>query len=175
MNEQQNVTDEQTTAEQDTAGQNATDQEAGEQDATNRGVADQSATDQGDTERGDTDRGTENAEANNGNAEQGTQKKTKGRKQTGARKTRQVELTLTVSGTAEGEWQADLTHAGKKIVQGLPISASSVSKAAGELHDDISEAIESVLSEARQQHEARLAELEAELQRVRKTLEELES
>ncbi|GAB3557553.1 hypothetical protein J2S53_002622 [Actinopolyspora lacussalsi] len=155
MNEQQDVTTEQPTTEQN--------------------VTAQGVTEQGDTERGDTERGTENAEASNGNAEQGTQKKAKGRKQTGARKTRQVELTLTVSGTAEGEWQADLTHAGKKIVQGLPIAASAVSKAAGELHDDISEAIESVLSEARQQHEARLAELEAELQRVRKTLEDLES
>ncbi|WP_347567460.1 DUF6319 family protein [Actinopolyspora sp. BKK1] len=112
---------------------------------------------------------------NGGSEEQSTQKKTKGRKQSSARKTRSVELTLTVSGTAEGEWQADLTHGGKKIVQGLPISSSSVSKAAGELHDDISEAIESVITEARQQHEARLAELEAELQRVRKTLEDLES
>ncbi|WP_017976817.1 DUF6319 family protein [Actinopolyspora halophila] len=116
------------------------------------------------------------AQNGDGGAEdQGTQKKTKGRKQSSARKTRSVELTLTVSGTAEGEWQADLTHGGKKIVQGLPIPASSVSKAAGELHDDISEAIESVITEARQQHEARLAELEAELQRVRKTLEDLES
>ncbi|WP_019852808.1 DUF6319 family protein [Actinopolyspora mortivallis] len=110
-----------------------------------------------------------------GGTEQSSGSKKKGRKQSGARKTRSVELTLTVSGTADGEWQADLTHAGKKIVQGLPLTASSVSKAAGELHTDISEAIESVLAEARQQHEARLAELEAELQRVRKTLEELES
>ncbi|PRW62026.1 DUF6319 family protein [Actinopolyspora mortivallis] len=117
---------------------------------------------------------TANTESGGG-TEQSSAPKKKGRKQTGARKTRSVELTLTVSGTADGEWQADLTHAGKKIVQGLPLTASSVSKAAGELHTDISEAIESVLAEARQQHEARLAELEAELQRVRKTLEELES
>ncbi|MGJ7905589.1 DUF6319 family protein [Actinopolyspora sp. H202] len=171
MTEQQDVT-----AEQPTTGQDAPEQEqpTSEPNVTTQGAAEQGDTERGDTEQGDTERGAENAEASNGNAEQGTQKKTKGRKQTGARKTRQVELTLTVSGTAEGEWQADLTHAGKKIVQGLPIAASSVSKAAGELHDDISEAIESVLSEARQQHEARLAELEAELQRVRKTLEELE-
>ncbi|RCW46782.1 hypothetical protein DFQ14_101118 [Halopolyspora algeriensis] len=102
-------------------------------------------------------------------------KKGKGRKQSTARKTRSVELTLTVTGTAEGEWQAELTHAGKRIVQGLPVSASAVSKAASELHGDISEAIETVLSEARQQHEAKLAELEAEMERVKKTLAELES
>ncbi|ASU80177.1 hypothetical protein CDG81_20030 [Actinopolyspora erythraea] len=157
MSEQQEPTSDQPTTEQTAPEQPTTGQEA--------------------TGQGDAERQAEASEPSggSGNADQGTQKKTKGRKQGGARKTRQVELTLTVSGTAEGEWQADLTHAGKKIVQGLPIAASSVSKAAGELHDDISEAIESVLSEARQQHEARLAELEAELQRVRKTLEELES
>ncbi|NYH78592.1 hypothetical protein FHR84_001917 [Actinopolyspora biskrensis] len=139
--------------------------------------ADQSVTEQTVEETPSEKQSADNTAQNgdNGSEEQGTQKKTKGRKQSSARKTRSVELTLTVSGTAEGEWQADLTHGGKKIVQGLPIAASSVSKAAGELHDDISEAIESLISEARQQHEARLAELEAELQRVRKTLEDLES
>jgi hypothetical protein len=104
-----------------------------------------------------------------------TPKKGRGRKQSTARKTRTVELTLTVTGTAEGEWQADLLHSGKRVVQGLPVPASAVSKAAAELHQDISEAIESVLAAARQQHEAKLAELEAEVERVRKALSELES
>lgn len=102
-------------------------------------------------------------------------KKTRARKQSSARKTRSVELTLTVTGTLEGEWQAELTHSGKRIVQGLPIPASAVSKAATELHADISEAIETVLHEAREQHQAKLAELEAEMERVKKTLADLES
>lgn len=106
-------------------------------------------------------------------SEQSGQKK-KSRKQTSARKTRSVELTLTVTGTAEGEWQAELVHGGKRILQGVEIPASAVSRAASELNSEISDTIESVLSEARQQHEARLAELEAELQRVRKTLADLE-
>ncbi|MFD0918509.1 DUF6319 family protein [Saccharopolyspora rosea] len=92
-----------------------------------------------------------------------------------ARKTRTVELTLTVTGTAEGEWQADLLHSGKRVVQGLSIPAAAVSKAAAELHQDISETIESVISAAREQHEAKLAELEAEVERVRKALAELEN
>ncbi|QIZ34838.1 DUF6319 family protein [Saccharopolyspora sp. ASAGF58] len=102
-------------------------------------------------------------------------KKPRARKQSTVKKTRTVELTLTVTGTADGEWQADLMHAGKRIVQGLPVSAAAVSKAAAELHQDISDTIESVLNEARQQHEAKLAELEAEVERVRKALAELES
>ncbi|MEU6127712.1 DUF6319 family protein [Saccharopolyspora sp. NPDC047091] len=101
-------------------------------------------------------------------------KKTRARKQSTAKKTRTVELTLTVTGTAEGEWQAELMHAGKRVVQGLPVPAAAVSKAAAELHQDISEAIEEVLSAAREQHEAKLAELEAEVERVRKALLELE-
>ena len=78
-----------------------------------------------------------------------------------------------MTGTAEGEWQAELMHAGKRVVQGLPVPAAAVSKAAAELHQDISEAIEEVLSAAREQHEAKLAELEAEVERVRKALLEL--
>ncbi|MGW3467548.1 DUF6319 family protein [Saccharopolyspora sp. NPDC000995] len=102
-------------------------------------------------------------------------KKPRARKQSTVKKTRTVELTLTVTGTADGEWQADLIHAGKRIVGGLPVAAAAVSKAAAELHQDISDTIESVLNEARQQHEAKLAELEAEVERVRKALAELES
>ncbi|MGP4015296.1 DUF6319 family protein [Saccharopolyspora sp. 5N708] len=102
-------------------------------------------------------------------------KKPRARKQSTAKKTRTIELTLTVTGTADGEWQADLMHAGKRVVQSLPVAAAAVSKAAAELHQDISSTIESVLSAAREQHEAKLAELEAEVERVRKALAELES
>lgn len=108
-------------------------------------------------------------------AETPAQKKPRARKQSTAKKTRTVELTLTVTGTAEGEWQAELTHSGKRVLQGLEIPAAAVSKAAAELHEDISETIESVLSAAREQHEAKLAELEAEVERVRKALAGLES
>ncbi|MEB3368715.1 DUF6319 family protein [Saccharopolyspora mangrovi] len=101
-------------------------------------------------------------------------KKRQTRKST-AKKTRTVELTLTVTGTADGEWQADLMHQGKRVVQALPVAAAAVSKAAAELNTEISETIESVINEARQQHEAKLAELEAEVERVRKALAELEA
>ena len=98
----------------------------------------------------------------------------RGRKASTARKTRTVELTLTVTGTMEGEWQADLSHSGSRVVQGLQIPAAAVSRAAAELHEDISKAIESVLDVARQQHQARLAELEAELSKVKQALADLQ-
>jgi hypothetical protein len=91
-----------------------------------------------------------------------------------ARKTRTVELTLTVTGTMEGEWQADLSHSGSRVLQGLSIPAAAVSRAAAELHEDISKAIESVLDVARQQHQSRLAELEAELSKVKQALADLQ-
>ncbi|HEX6351687.1 DUF6319 family protein [Actinophytocola sp.] len=91
-----------------------------------------------------------------------------------ARKTRTVELTLTVTGTLDGEWQADLSHSGSRVVQGLKIPAAAVSRAAAELHEDISKAIESVLDVARKQHQERLAELEAELSKVKAALAELQ-
>lgn len=90
-----------------------------------------------------------------------------------ARKTRTVELTLTVTGTMDGEWQAELSQSGTRVLQGLSIPAAAVSRAAAELHEDISKAIESVLDTARQQHQSRLAELEAELTKVKQALADL--
>jgi Family of unknown function (DUF6319) len=91
-----------------------------------------------------------------------------------ARKTRTVELTLTVTGTADGDWQAELTQAGKRVVKGLDVSAAAVSRAAAELHEDISKAIETVLDAAREQHQAKVAELEAELAKAKAALAELQ-
>jgi len=91
-----------------------------------------------------------------------------------ARKTRTVELTLTVTGTLDGEWQAELSKSGTRVLQGVSVPAAAVSRAAAELHEDISKAIESVLDAAREQHQARLVELEAELSKVKQALAELQ-
>ncbi|SHG61267.1 DUF6319 family protein [Streptoalloteichus hindustanus] len=95
------------------------------------------------------------------------------RKKSTARKTRTVALTLTVTGTEDGDWQADLVHGTTRVVRGLAVPAASVARAARELHPDISEGIETVLSTAREQHRARMEQLEAELQRVKQALAEL--
>lgn len=96
-----------------------------------------------------------------------------GRPKSTAKKTRTVELTLTVTGTAEGEWQADLVHGTQRVVSGLVIPAIAVAKAAKELHEDIAEGIETVLEAARDQHRTRMEELEAELAKVKAQLAEL--
>ncbi|RJQ68892.1 hypothetical protein D5S17_31430 [Pseudonocardiaceae bacterium YIM PH 21723] len=95
-------------------------------------------------------------------------------KKSTAKKIRTVELTLTLTGTEDGEWQAELIHGAKRIVQGLPVPAAAVAKAAKELGGDISENIETVLAKAREKHLTRVAELEAELERARQALAELE-
>lgn len=100
--------------------------------------------------------------------------KPKARKQSTARKTRTVELTLTVTGTAEGEWQAEVRQGTQRVVPGLSVPAAAVARAAKELHGDVFAAIDGVIAKARAEHEARLAELEAELERTKKALAELQ-
>lgn len=90
------------------------------------------------------------------------------------RTTRTIELMLTVSGTADGEWQAELKQGSTWLVRGLPVSAAAVARAAAELHADIAEPIETVIGAAREQRAARVATLEAELAEARKALAELE-
>lgn len=91
-----------------------------------------------------------------------------------ARTTRTIELMLTVSGTADGEWQAELKQGSTWLTRGLPVSAASVLRAAQELHAEIAAPIDAVIGAAREQRAARVAELEAELAEARKALAEME-
>ncbi len=90
-----------------------------------------------------------------------------------ARTTRTVELTLTVSGTADGEWQAELKQGPTWIARGLPVTAAAVSRAAQELHAQLAEPIDAVIGAAREQRAARVAALETELEQARKALAEM--
>ena len=91
-----------------------------------------------------------------------------------ARTTRVVELTLTVAGGADGEWQAELKQGASWISRGLPVSAAAVLRAAQELHAELAEPIETAIGVAREARAARVAALEAELEQARKALAELE-
>jgi hypothetical protein len=94
---------------------------------------------------------------------------------TAAKKTRTVQLTLTVTGTADGEWQAELKHGTKWVAKGLEIPAAAVSRAAKELHVDLSGPIDEVINAAREQQAAKVAQLEAELEQARQALAELDA
>ncbi|SNR72278.1 hypothetical protein SAMN06265360_11623 [Haloechinothrix alba] len=109
-----------------------------------------------------------------GNGEQAAPKRGR-QKGTTAKKTRTVQLTLTVTGTADGTWQAELKHGSTWVARGVDVSAAAVSRAANELHDELSGPIDEVITAAREQQQAKVAELEAELEQAKKALAELDT
>jgi hypothetical protein len=95
-------------------------------------------------------------------------------KKTAGKKTKTLELTLTVTGTADGEWRAELKQGTSYLARNLAVAAAAVSRAAKELHADLSIPIDEVIEEARSQQAARVAALEAELNAARKALADLD-
>lgn len=95
-------------------------------------------------------------------------------RKTAARKTKTLELTLTVTGTADGEWRAELKQGGTFLARDLAVAAAAVSRAARELHEDLSTPIDAVIEEARVQQAAKVSALEAELEAARKALADLD-
>ncbi|KRQ27596.1 hypothetical protein BKG82_03805 [Mycobacteroides chelonae] len=95
------------------------------------------------------------------------------KKATGKR-AKTLELTLTVTGTADGEWHAELKQGSTYLARNLAVAAAAVSRAAKELHEDLSTPIDAVIEEARSQQAAKVAALEAELDAARKALADLD-
>ena len=90
------------------------------------------------------------------------------------KKAKTRELTLTVTGTADGEWHAEIKQGSSYLVRNLAVAAAAVSRAAKELHEELFAPIEALMDEARSQHAARVAALEAELEAARKALADLD-
>lgn len=116
------------------------------------------------TEPASAEKSSDNAQPKRGRAKGAT-----------ARKTRTVELTLTVTGTADGDWQAELKHGSTWVARGLAVSSSAVSRAAKELHTDLSTTIDEVINAAREQQKAKVAALEAELEQAKQALAGLDA
>jgi hypothetical protein len=91
-----------------------------------------------------------------------------------SKKTKTLELTLTVTGTADGEWRAELKQGTTYRARNVAVAAAAVSRAARELHDDLSAPIDELIEEARTQQATRVAALEAELELARKALADLD-
>lgn len=102
------------------------------------------------------------------------EKPVKAPRKTAGKKTKTLELTLTVIGTADGEWRAELKQGSTFLARDLAVAAAAVSRAAKELHDDLSTPIDAVIEEARSQQAAKVAALEAELEAARRTLADLD-
>ncbi|GAA1679602.1 DUF6319 family protein [Fodinicola feengrottensis] len=122
------------------------------------------------TAAGDADMPAEAAE------DDAAEKPTRGRpRKTAARKTRQVALTLTVTGSQDGaDWQAEVVHGTTRVVPQLSVSAAAVVAAAKDLHPDIAEAIDGILETAREQHRTRVEQLQAELAAAQEALANLD-
>lgn len=95
-------------------------------------------------------------------------------KKPAAKRTKTLELVLTVIGTPDGEWRAELKQGTSYLARNLTVAAAAVSRAAKELHDDLSGPIDEVIAEARSQQAAKIAALEAELEAARKVLADLD-
>ena len=85
-----------------------------------------------------------------------------------------LELVLTVTGTADGEWRAELKQGNSYLARDLAVAAAAVSRAAKELHQDLATPIDAIIDEARVQQAAKVSALEAELEAARKALADLD-
>lgn len=95
-------------------------------------------------------------------------------KKAAGKRTKTLELTLTVTGTADGEWHAELKQGSTYLARNLAVAAAAVSRAAQELHEDLSTPIDAIIEEARSQQAAKVVALEAELEAARKALADLD-
>jgi hypothetical protein len=82
-------------------------------------------------------------------------------------------ITVTLSSTPEGEWTVEVQAGSRRTVRPQAVPAGSVASAARALGGDIEAAIEGALSAAREQHRAKVEQLEAELTAARQALAEL--
>ncbi|MGW4533558.1 DUF6319 family protein [Nocardia sp. NPDC004340] len=90
-----------------------------------------------------------------------------------ARKPKAPEVTVTLSGTAEGEWTLDVVNGKKRTIRGLAVPSSAVSQAAKILHPEVSEVVDSILDSVRASQLAKVEQLQAELESARRLLEDL--
>ncbi|WP_435593022.1 DUF6319 family protein [Nocardia sp. bgisy118] len=89
------------------------------------------------------------------------------------RKPKAAEVTVTLSGTADGEWTVEVVNGKKRSVRGLPVNSSAVAQAAKILHPEVAEVVSGVLEAARGAQLAKVEQLRAELEEAKRLLEEL--
>ncbi|MFD4428443.1 DUF6319 family protein [Nocardia sp. NPDC058497] len=90
-----------------------------------------------------------------------------------ARKPKAPEVTVTLTGSADGEWTVDVVNGKKRSVKGLAVSSGAVAQAAKILHPEVEEVVAGILEAARGAQQAKVAQLQAELEAATRLLEEL--
>ncbi|WP_040811545.1 DUF6319 family protein [Nocardia concava] len=90
-----------------------------------------------------------------------------------AKKPKAAEVTVTLSGTADGEWTLDVVNGKKRTIKGLPVASSAVAQAAKILHPEFAEVVDSIHEAVRLAQQAKVEQLQAELESARRLLEDL--
>lgn len=90
-----------------------------------------------------------------------------------ARKSKAAEVTVTISGTADGEWSVDVVNGKKRTVRALPVNSTAVAQAAKLLHPEVSEVVGGIMEAVRVAQLAKVEQLQAELEEAKKLLAEL--
>ncbi|MEU1205812.1 DUF6319 family protein [Nocardia sp. NPDC005825] len=90
-----------------------------------------------------------------------------------AKKPKTPEVTVTLSGTAEGEWTLDVVNGKKRAIKGLVVTSSAVAQAAKILHPEFAEVVDSIHESVRSAQQAKVEQLQAELESARRLLEDL--
>ncbi|MDV6260326.1 DUF6319 family protein [Rhodococcoides yunnanense] len=84
-------------------------------------------------------------------------------------------LSVTIHAGADNDWSVTVTQGAKRPTKAQPVSPESVSRAVRELGDPIArDAVEAVISHAREEAARRVAELSRQLEEARTTLAALE-
>ncbi|KQU56272.1 translation initiation factor [Rhodococcus sp. Leaf278] len=84
-------------------------------------------------------------------------------------------VSVTIHAGAENDWSVTVTQGAKRPTKAQPVSPESVSRAVRELGDPIArDAVEAVISHAREEAARRVAELSRQLEEARTTLAALE-
>lgn len=91
----------------------------------------------------------------------------------GARTAKATEVTVTLNSTAAGEWTVEVLAGKKRTVRAVPVPPGDVAKAARSLPPAVSEAIDAALSSAREQQQAKVEQLRAELEQAQRALKDL--
>ncbi|MBY4127154.1 translation initiation factor [Rhodococcus fascians] len=84
-------------------------------------------------------------------------------------------ISVTIHAGADNDWSVTVTQGAKRPTKAQPVSPESVSRAVRELGDPIArDAVEAVISHAREEAARRVAELSRQLEEARTTLAALE-
>ncbi|MGW4632492.1 DUF6319 family protein [Nocardia sp. NPDC004415] len=90
-----------------------------------------------------------------------------------ARKPKAPEVTVTLTGTADGEWTVDVVNGKKRSVKGMAVTSAAVAQAAKILHPEVAEVVAGILEAARGAQQQKVAQLQAELEAAKRLLAEL--